>query len=387
MVSKRVKKLNRKKRRARKHRTTRRTNECSYHLCNRKGTLYRCRYCGRIFCKEHIKAKPPGTPKLDTTTPEGMRKQEEWRSPNGHPCPDYLERYELEQRAEKAKYSQALARLIESKPLRRPYDGETIGGREPKRRKLSVSEKISNYWYWHKRKIVKAVILLAVLPAVAYLLYKSYVSGQIQSIFSQTYLWVADLLRNSNLTELVSFNPDYWGYYAVPVVLIGLFLLGRRFSFIEEHGNLILVLIIIFGISIAFLYPYFMDTKLMAELSYEQAKASFDRINEIRSNNGVSPLVWDDDLYRLAKYRAEDQYDRGYFSHDSPEGHDIRYYATIFGVQHMGISENIGKGHYNMEDVINGWEDSPGHFRNLLFGNKGAVAVYGDIYVYVSAIR
>ena len=41
-------------------------------------------------------------------------------------------------------------------------------------------------------------------------------------------------------------------------------------------------------------------------------------VNEIRKQNGLSPLTQDWELSRVARYKSQDMRDKGYFSHTSP---------------------------------------------------------------------
>ena len=117
-------------------------------------------------------------------------------------------------------------------------------------------------------------------------------------------------------------------------------------------------------------------------------------INRERDRHGLAPLVWDDALSRIARRHSQDMSRRRYFSHDSPEGHDLAYRYDRDGyqcsirsgnVRYQG-AENIlqnnlfdsvttvnGKAAYNWnsekhiaETTVRGWMDSPGHRKNIL---------------------
>ena len=123
-------------------------------------------------------------------------------------------------------------------------------------------------------------------------------------------------------------------------------------------------------------------------------KGIHDRINRERRKNGLSPLVWDDRLASIARNHSADMGQRGYFSHESPEGQDFsfRYREAGFGcriragmVIHLG-GENIfqnnrydtmttvnGHARYDWnseeqiaESTVQGWMHSTGHRRNIL---------------------
>jgi len=137
---------------------------CNYHLCRKKTKLKQCSYCKRYFCKEHIKAKLPGTPKFDTSTSEGSRKLEEWRSPGGHPCPDYFEHYEMEQENERTRYREALDKLLKSnKPL---WKNKNIPKVYTPPFKYEIGSRVRS-----RDRIIKAAIILLITAGLFYLFY------------------------------------------------------------------------------------------------------------------------------------------------------------------------------------------------------------------------
>ena len=83
--------------------------ECEYHLCDKKEVeVFRCPFCGRYFCKEHLKPKVPSAAPFRTTDRESMM---EWHKKGGHPCPDYVDMQEIKKRVEKEKIGQAFESL------------------------------------------------------------------------------------------------------------------------------------------------------------------------------------------------------------------------------------------------------------------------------------
>jgi len=87
---------------------------CSYHLCGKRTTVYRCKYCGEYFCEEHIRPKPPGQPDFRGTSPEDKLLMEEWHKPGGHPCPPYFDHWVAERKKETKKWETALNKLLSS---------------------------------------------------------------------------------------------------------------------------------------------------------------------------------------------------------------------------------------------------------------------------------
>lgn len=102
-------------------------------------------------------------------------------------------------------------------------------------------------------------------------------------------------------------------------------------------------------------------------LSYE--KEVIRLVNIERRKSGLSPLVEDWQLSRVARYKSEDMRDRGYFSHTSPTYGSPFDMMRAFGISYRSAGENIAKGQQSPEAVVKAWMNSPGHRANIL--NKG----------------
>ncbi len=85
---------------------------CHYHLCNKKTTVYKCKYCGDYFCKEHLEPKPPGMPQFKDDSPESIALMEKWREDGGHPCVPFYDAWKEEQRKRKERENRVINKLI-----------------------------------------------------------------------------------------------------------------------------------------------------------------------------------------------------------------------------------------------------------------------------------
>ena len=71
------------------------SEECDKNGCNNKSSG-ECNFCGRNFCKEHLKQKLTGSRSFisSITNPELKKVYgEESKSDDGHPCPNYTEKF------------------------------------------------------------------------------------------------------------------------------------------------------------------------------------------------------------------------------------------------------------------------------------------------------
>lgn len=112
---------------------------------------------------------------------------------------------------------------------------------------------------------------------------------------------------------------------------------------------------------------------------------AFEQTNVARVENGLEPLVWDAELCRMARAHSEQMAKQGYFSHETPEGLQLKDRARASGILHFRvIGENIAynKGYDDPGGfAVERWMTSSGHRANMLYGGFQASAIGS----YVSA--
>jgi uncharacterized protein YkwD len=97
-----------------------------------------------------------------------------------------------------------------------------------------------------------------------------------------------------------------------------------------------------------------------AELTREQIIAA---INAVRAANGAPAWSYSAQLEDAARSQARLMASRNTMSHNL--GVTLRERVTTAG--YMGaVGENVGKGYASLQDVIEGWMNSPGHRKTLL---------------------
>lgn len=99
----------------------------------------------------------------------------------------------------------------------------------------------------------------------------------------------------------------------------------------------------------------------------------------------VPALQWDSKLESAALQHAKDMSQKNFFDHKGSDGSDAGQRASYAGYKWRNIGENIAQGPTSVAEVIQGWQESPGHCLNIMsadFTEIGAVQ-YGDLWVQV----
>lgn len=94
----------------------------------------------------------------------------------------------------------------------------------------------------------------------------------------------------------------------------------------------------------------------------------FNLVNEARVNAGLSKLIVDKELLRVARIKSQDMADSNYFSHNSPTYGTPFQMIKNFGISYKSAGENIA-GNSSVEAAFRAWMNSSGHKANIL-GNS-----------------
>jgi uncharacterized protein YkwD len=111
-----------------------------------------------------------------------------------------------------------------------------------------------------------------------------------------------------------------------------------------------------------------------------------------RNSPAVGVVSWNDELAAAALSHANDMVTFNFFSHDGSDGLSVANRAETAGYDWRAIGENIAAGQQEVEEVHQGWLESPGHCRNImntLYTEIGAACVnsedtdFGNYWVVV----
>ncbi len=108
----------------------------------------------------------------------------------------------------------------------------------------------------------------------------------------------------------------------------------------------------------------------LADRDYSGAQLDADLalklINDYRATNGLKALRLDPKLTAAAKMHSRDLAKTDRISHYGSDGSSPWDRVKRAGYTAKIAAENVGTGQASLQEVFKGWEQSPGHNRNLL---------------------
>lgn len=115
----------------------------------------------------------------------------------------------------------------------------------------------------------------------------------------------------------------------------------------------------------------------------EQAESKMiELVNKERVERGLKTLVFDANLREIARVHSSDMFERGYFSHYSPENKSVADRATKIGIDFLVIGENLAYAP-DVNLAHKGLMNSEGHKENILskdYGKIGIGVMDGGVY-------
>ncbi len=117
------------------------------------------------------------------------------------------------------------------------------------------------------------------------------------------------------------------------------------------------------------------DFPSITDSEEDMADEVFDLTNDERTAEGLSTLVWNDQLAAAAWAHAIDMDDRNYFDHYSPEGDSVAERAKAAGYTYTYLGENLAWGQFSATQVVYEWMHSPGHRLNIVHASYTELGV------------
>lgn len=91
-------------------------------------------------------------------------------------------------------------------------------------------------------------------------------------------------------------------------------------------------------------------------------------VNADRSADGLQPLKLNAALNQAAMLKADDMFEKGYFSHNSPKGETPWQWVKQSGYQYQSAGENLAINYSSVEKQHAAWMKSATHRANILNG-------------------
>ena len=128
------------------------------------------------------------------------------------------------------------------------------------------------------------------------------------------------------------------------------------------------------------------NTTTSSSLSTDELEV-FNLINEQRTKQGLKALNINEEVQRVARIKAQDMVNNGYFSHTSPTYGSPFDMLKSFKISYNTAGENIA-GNSSNSGAVNAWMNSSGHRANILNSSYNYTGIgvvksnqYGKIYV------
>jgi uncharacterized protein YkwD len=105
------------------------------------------------------------------------------------------------------------------------------------------------------------------------------------------------------------------------------------------------------------------------------AQMARDLVNAYRKEKGLKPLTLSPELTEAAKAHSRDlaKWDR--ISHYGSDGSNPWDRVKRTGYKARLAAENVGTGQIDINEVMRGWKDSPGHNKNLLMADASHMGI------------
>ena len=103
-----------------------------------------------------------------------------------------------------------------------------------------------------------------------------------------------------------------------------------------------------------------------------------EEVNRLRRRNGLTRLMFYEELLPIAREYSRRMAEEKFFSHDDPEGRSVKERVEEGAIKWRMVGENLAYSNGYVNPVaasIHGWMNSPGHRANILAPDFNLTAV------------
>lgn len=122
---------------------------------------------------------------------------------------------------------------------------------------------------------------------------------------------------------------------------------------------------------------------------YAAERTMLALVNKERTNRGLKPLEWREELAEVGRLHSRDMWRRHYFAHINPDGADPFDRIRQAGIKYLVAGENLAVAP-STSIAQQGLMDSPGHRANILAEDYGHIGIgvirnglYGATYTQI----
>jgi len=94
-----------------------------------------------------------------------------------------------------------------------------------------------------------------------------------------------------------------------------------------------------------------------------------EEVNSLRAEKDAPPLCYNSKLIDAALRHNNDMVANDFLSHTGSDGSSISDRVGDSGYLWSALSENIAKGQSSVKIVMEAWENSPGHYNNIIYAD------------------
>lgn len=95
--------------------------------------------------------------------------------------------------------------------------------------------------------------------------------------------------------------------------------------------------------------------------------------NQKRQENGLTPLIVNNQLTQAAREKAKHMLSHNYWAHNAPDGTQPWYFIKNARYDYTYAGENLARGFSKSEDIVAAWMASSSHRENMLSSNYNDV--------------
>jgi len=144
---------------------------------------------------------------------------------------------------------------------------------------------------------------------------------------------------------------------------------------ILRTGAVIVVACLILLIEVAFIFDVLVVVPHTSYFATILTNVIVDRTNTNRLEERLPGLTISPLLKKAARLKAKDMAEKGYFSHNGPDGAAPWAWLENVGYDFVSAGENLAVHFIDSSDVVAAWMNSPSHRANILNGRYTEIGV------------